>query len=165
MMDTQYSFPIHSDYGIGLKFKTPAGEDIISRVDIDKHGYRELLLRINIWPGGDHYYGSIESNIKYSPPSNLNQIWGGYATKNVPKEYKEIDIPIYREVTEQDFEYFKNTDRMFGYDIGDAFNGFFSEDELVAAADNVMKHYFKGKWSLRILTYNDGTIKKVYNNG
>ena len=53
---------------------------------------------------------------------------------------------------------------MFGYNIGDAFNGFFSEDELVTAADNVMKHYFKGKWSLRILTYNDGTIKKVYNN-
>lgn len=164
MMDVQYQFPIYPDYGIGLKFKTPAGEDIISQVDIDKHGYRELLLRIDIWPGGDHYYGNIESYIRYSPSDNLNQTWGGYATKNVPKEYQEIKIPISREVTEQDFEYFKGTDRMVGYTIGDAFNGFFTEEEIVEAADNIMKHYFKGKWSLRILTYTDGTIKKVYDN-
>lgn len=167
MFGEEIELPKHDNFGEGLKYKTPDDQkDLMSFIKKDKEGYREITLEISSLLGSIgavHYYATIKDySLAFVYVDDPTCSTSGYGTKNVPRQYTESKIEVYRPLTEKDF---KHDEEMYaeGYRMLDRgmkkerhkTKGFWTEEAAVKTGIELCKAIFKGKWKLRIEHYSN----------
>lgn len=96
--------------------------------------------------GARHYYATLYINVSnVCDNSSVSGYLGGI---EIPNEYQTIEGKFVRPLTQKEID--KQTDRWYGYQVGDLINAFESLKEIESLIKNLKKKFSSKEWKVEI---------------